>query len=158
MKAGDVSDTTHFSDYIYNYYDTFRSLSNISGIRVKTINFPAMLQVCFYFQGLRNLNNTLCRENLFGNEDWILGYCFPSVNVLLEQVVDEDRRLQFITHNPNAVFNPEQPISLDMIFTNTFEAGENCCSNHLISFHNISPNEMYSLDFLLYKLKMFHFN
>ncbi len=35
------------------------------------------------------------------------------------------------------------------------ESGANCCSAKIISFHYVSPEQMYLLDYLLYTVRIF---
>lgn len=40
--------------------------------------------------------------------------------------------------------------------TETGRQGRNCCSPHVISFHHVKPKMMYTIDFLIYSLKLDH--
>ncbi|XP_075151388.1 glycoprotein-N-acetylgalactosamine 3-beta-galactosyltransferase 1-like isoform X2 [Haematobia irritans] len=98
----------------------------------------------------------ICRPGNGGAEDKEMGNCLQNVGVVAGDSRDDHKRGRFFPFGPASHLKPSLK-SLwywRYIFYATND-GLNCCSDYAISFHYISPDNMYVLDYLIYKLKPF---
>lgn len=84
------------------------------------------------------------------------GNCLQNVNVTAGNSRDFEHRERFLPFEPETHLIPGN-LPKDMWYW-SFEyykpgMGFNCCSDHAVSFHYESPNQMYVLDFLIYHLR-----
>ncbi|XP_068151030.1 glycoprotein-N-acetylgalactosamine 3-beta-galactosyltransferase 1-like isoform X2 [Drosophila tropicalis] len=100
-------------------------------------------------------NPKLCKQNNTGAEDIEIGKCLENVKVLAGDSRDSSGRGRFfpflpIDHLIPSLIN-KQLWYEQYIFHKTDE-GLGCCSDNAISFHYVSPNQMYVLDYHIYHL------
>ncbi|CAG5132785.1 unnamed protein product [Candidula unifasciata] len=105
-------------------------------------------------RGFKDSNK--CRNGSGSGEDVELGRCLFNIGVEAGDSRDALGRERF---HP---FSPEHHLITGMLLKNTWfnkysfygvKQGPECCSDYAISFHYISPNMMYVLEYLIYHLK-----
>lgn len=105
-------------------------------------------------------DHNLCEKFGTGHEDVDLGSCLENVGVLAGDSRDlstSEKRGRFFPYDPASHLFPPIPSSTlywywVYIYYKTDE-GIGCLSEKAISFHYISPREMYFLDYFVYSLK-----
>jgi glycoprotein-N-acetylgalactosamine 3-beta-galactosyltransferase len=68
---------------------------------------------------------------------------------------DEVGQQRFIGSPLKEILNPDNGIDVNIQYTFPYVTGENCCSKATASFHKVMHDEMYVLEFLIYKLSLF---
>ncbi|ODM90934.1 Glycoprotein-N-acetylgalactosamine 3-beta-galactosyltransferase 1 [Orchesella cincta] len=87
-------------------------------------------------------------------EDVMLGKCLESLKVPAGDSRDEEGRHRFLALPPDMQFGPNPMVHWYWEFMYyQHEHGLKCCSDRTISFHYVTPNQMYALEFLLYRMK-----
>ncbi len=85
-----------------------------------------------------------------------MGLCLKSLDVPEGESRDGNGKPRFFPVNPNKILSPGEadwetwgrPVYKT-------QNGESCCSEDTISFHYVEPEQMYTLEFLIYKMRLF---
>lgn len=97
----------------------------------------------------------MCRQDNAGAEDVEIGKCLQNVHVIAGDSRDGERGRFFpfvpeghLIPDPNHDWWYWRAIYYDI------KEGLECCSDTAISFHYVSPNLMYVIDYLLYHVRV----
>ncbi|KAL5112107.1 Glycoprotein-N-acetylgalactosamine 3-beta-galactosyltransferase 1 [Taenia crassiceps] len=105
---------------------------------------------------VNGMNNEVrgCRKGR-GAEDVNLGACAEAVNVTLVDSLDEHEQEVFHPFPPAYMIDKRLMEATSWVQSFNYfpiKTGFSCCSDHSVSFHYVSPTEMYTLDYLIYHL------
>lgn len=98
----------------------------------------------------------LCADRSPEAEDVEMGLCMTSINITFGDTRDQYGRGRFFP------FSVEKNVVPGFITENLWywnytyypiKTGVDCCSDTAITFHYVTPNQMYVLDYLIYRLK-----
>ncbi|XP_076030184.1 glycoprotein-N-acetylgalactosamine 3-beta-galactosyltransferase 1-like [Oratosquilla oratoria] len=99
-----------------------------------------------------------CKQRTGGPEDAVLGKCLKNIGVHPADSRDEEGRSRFFPFPPQAhLFSPKRKQGAWFNKASYFliPQGQTCCSPTSISFHYITPQMMYLLDFLIYNFYVY---
>ncbi|CAL8084970.1 unnamed protein product [Orchesella dallaii] len=109
--------------------------------------------------GETSRQENICDSNLIEHKGWIpedvmLGKCLEQLKVKAGDSRDEKGRHRFLVLPPDMQFGPDPMVHWYWEYQYYHhEKGLNCCSDRTISFHYVTPNQMYAMEFLLYRMK-----
>ena len=87
-----------------------------------------------------------------------MGKCLQHINVTSGDSRDENGMPRFFALVPEQIIVPGSKDPNFWYWNYQFypaEDGRNCCSDTSISFHYVTPQQMYVMDFLIYQLRVF---
>ena len=97
-----------------------------------------------------------CPKRNFADEDVAVGRCLKAMHILPYNTRDLSDRETFMPFKPKEHLTPGYSVPswfLKFSFLR-YKDGLECCSDHAISFHYISPAMMYHLEYVVYRLKI----
>jgi glycoprotein-N-acetylgalactosamine 3-beta-galactosyltransferase len=103
-------------------------------------------------------NKDACRMQNDGAEDLELGICLQNSTLFVDER-DELKQKRFFPAGIYEHFNrKDENISYwydQMLYYDSKYGGLDCCSDTSIGFHYVTPEEMYILDYLIYRVHPF---
>ncbi|XP_042882087.1 glycoprotein-N-acetylgalactosamine 3-beta-galactosyltransferase 1-like [Penaeus japonicus] len=115
----------------------------------------------FVTEALATKDQTKCAtEAVRGAEDLLLGQCLESVGVRAGDSLDASGKPRFFSHNPLSLFYKAPLVNrlhwYWRYIWHKHDVGPDCCSPHLISFHDVDARMMWTLETLLYRVRIHH--
>uniref|UniRef100_T1J8G4 N-acetylgalactosaminide beta-1,3-galactosyltransferase n=1 Tax=Strigamia maritima TaxID=126957 RepID=T1J8G4_STRMM len=102
-----------------------------------------------------------CREDHDGYEDVEMGKCLANIGISMSDTRDARGGMRFLPYMPNVHADQEEMTTEDKKWFFQFTAddpvpkGMASCSPRAVTFHYVSPEEMYELDFLIYQIRLY---
>ncbi|XP_065584774.1 glycoprotein-N-acetylgalactosamine 3-beta-galactosyltransferase 1-like [Artemia franciscana] len=103
-------------------------------------------------------NQSYCDINTtIGYEDRNIASCLHKVGVILKDSRDEKGKQRFLPLSPSFHTMPGPVDENHYYYSHTYfktAKGKDCCSDKVISFHHVLPEEMYIYNFFLYHVRI----
>ncbi|CAF4000414.1 unnamed protein product [Adineta steineri] len=96
-------------------------------------------------------NSTCLKDG--GAEDIEIARCLRTKDVYPGQSLDKQNRELFHPLNYTAHFSGNINTTFGEMTEHPLQSGDNCCGDQTISFHYVDPDQIYLMDFCLYKLR-----
>ncbi|CAJ0929508.1 unnamed protein product, partial [Mesorhabditis belari] len=96
-----------------------------------------------------------CPQGAGGPEDFHLGKCLNSIGVNVTDTRDLTGKLRFLPLSAVSHFIDHLPSWLEKYLPYEYHHKAACCSNLVVTFHYITPDMMYLLEFFTYHLSIF---
>ncbi|CAF3721413.1 unnamed protein product [Adineta steineri] len=96
-------------------------------------------------------NSTCLKDG--GGEDVEIARCLRTKDVYPGQSLDKQNRELFHPFKYIEHFYGNFKVWLKEYAENPLQTGDNCCGDKTISFHYVDPDQIYLMDFLLYKMR-----
>ncbi|ROT72050.1 Glycoprotein-N-acetylgalactosamine 3-beta-galactosyltransferase 1 [Penaeus vannamei] len=101
-------------------------------------------------------NHQICRPERSKGEDVGMGNCLQRVGVKIGDTRDHLGQGRFWQRHPATVMkDPLGRMKHSRYPVTQGDSPQDCCSSTLISFHKLSVEELYMLDYLIYKVRVF---
>ncbi|XP_064105869.1 glycoprotein-N-acetylgalactosamine 3-beta-galactosyltransferase 1-like isoform X1 [Macrobrachium nipponense] len=115
----------------------------------------------FVVEGLQMANQALCPSmDSKGVEDVNLGMCMEAIGVKAGDSRDAFGKPRFFSHNPMSLFYKAPLINKFHWYWRYLwykhDVGPDCCSPHIVTFHDVEPRMMWTLEGLLYRMQIHH--
>ncbi|TKR87446.1 hypothetical protein L596_011843 [Steinernema carpocapsae] len=98
-----------------------------------------------------------CKAGNTGNEDSEMGKCMYKIGVKAVDTRDSRGRHRMLPFSPNTHVPSKgaPPKWFHQYMYYPYDQGDGCCSNYMVSFHYVGPNQMQALDYIIYRLRLF---
>ncbi|XP_056006098.1 glycoprotein-N-acetylgalactosamine 3-beta-galactosyltransferase 1-like isoform X5 [Ostrea edulis] len=88
------------------------------------------------------------------DEDLDIGHCFEKLGVKVYSTIDSHKRQSFHPFGFQRAFYGH--VGGEMFYVSRpYKTGPECCSEFTVSFHYVTPEDMYLMEFLLYHARIF---
>ena len=109
-----------------------------------------------FITALRSWFTKTCPKGYYENEDVAVGRCLKTMHIYPSNTRDLSDRETFMPFKPKLHLTPGYPVGAWIYEYNFrgYKDGLECCSDYPISFHYVSPAEIYHLEYMVYHLKV----
>lgn len=104
-----------------------------------------------------SMSQSFCDTGPTGDEDVKLGMCLSNLNVTFVDTRDKAKRMTFFPMQPYVHLKPGKIPQNSWFYKYTYYPAANnasCCSKRAITFHWITPEQMFELEYFIYELRI----